>query len=302
MTKLEEINKTSLYYNDSPTIHTKDYYHYCLKLLKEKLSECDIPINLLFSVNCDVIDEKKQIIKCDIQVEHTLVKNGGRGVLEYIYGDIKTKEGENYLIRVDDFNYFQNLDFVIEYSMPNIVNLSSNKHFEDYLKKIVHISPITYDTDFEKKNNRVITLYKPNDSNRRLNISQKLIESVQNYENISNIFEDNKLIDLYKNTKILVNVHQTDHHHTFEELRVLPALCRGVIIISETVPLKETLEYNEFIVWADYEDLINKTIEVQNNYEYYYNKIFNKKLEIILNNIKIKNKNNLNFLEKWKQN
>jgi hypothetical protein len=79
---------------------------------------------------------------------------------------------------------------------------------------------------------------------------------------------------VYKNSKVLVNVHQTDHHHTFEELRVLPALLNGVIVVSEDVPLKEKIPYSDYIVWASYDNIAQTVKDVSNNYEYYFNKIF----------------------------
>ena len=89
----------------------------------------------------------------------------------------------------------------------------------------------------------------------------------------------------------MVNVHQTDHHHTFEELRVLPALLNCVIIISEDVPLKESIPYGEYIIWCTYDEIPAKTLEVINNYTYYFDKLFtNGNIDVILNNI---NTNNL---------
>ena len=43
---------------------------------------------------------------------------------------------------------------------------------------------------------------------------------------------------------ILVNVHQTEEHHTLEEFRILPALLRGMVIISEVSPLIEYVPYS----------------------------------------------------------
>ena len=38
---------------------------------------------------------------------------------------------------------------------------------------------------------------------------------------------------LLDSTQILINVHTTAHHHTLEEYRVLPALLRGCVVVSE---------------------------------------------------------------------
>ena len=86
---------------------------------------------------------------------------------------------------------------------------------------------------------------------------------------------------------------------TFEELRVLPALLNGVIIISENVPLKEKIPYSEYIIWVEYEKLAETTLEVYNNYLEYYDKIFTQgNLKEILTNMEINNSNVFNKIIK----
>ena len=83
---------------------------------------------------------------------------------------------------------------------------------------------------------------------------------------------------MYSSTKIILNIHQTDHHHTFEELRVLPALLSGVIVICEESPLKEHIPYKDYVVWCNYDEIINVTKDVLSNYEKYYELLFSSKL------------------------
>ena len=71
------------------------------------------------------------------------------------------------------------------------------------------------------------------------------------------------------NFKILLNIHQIDDHKSFEELRVLPALSTGILIISEDVPYKESIPYNNHIIWSSYDDLEKTLDKVLNNYNYY---------------------------------
>jgi hypothetical protein len=97
------------------------------------------------------------------------------------------------------------------------------------------------------------------------------------------------LQNILKNTKILINIHQTPHHHTCEELRILPALECGVIVISERSPLNELIPYNNLIIWADYDDIIEKTKEVKENYDFFHNKIFSKENMTLLSDLKKKN-------------
>ena len=83
---------------------------------------------------------------------------------------------------------------------------------------------------------------------------------------------------MYLHTKVLVNIHQTDQHHTLEELRVLPALQCGVLVICEKSPINKNnyfnVRYHEYIIWAEYGDIVQKTEEVLSNYKKYFHDIF----------------------------
>jgi hypothetical protein len=129
---------------------------------------------------------------------------------------------------------------------------------------------------------------------RRRNLLNEIKNKNISHSNVNNCFESKELENLYLNTKILINIHQTDHHHTFEELRVLPALLCGVIVICEDSPLKEEIPYNKYIIWANYENILNKTIEVSENYNFYYSKIFENNDDTI----SILHKTNYNNLKK----
>jgi len=292
MIRIESIGENNIAYITNPSIHVMEYYNYCLNLLKKKLSESNKPINIIFGNINHNFNNGNLTIKTDIQYEHTLVKDGGRGVSEKIFGNVKHDNGF-YLVRIDNYNYLSKLDFILEYSIPNIINITESNHFNDYSKKIINIAPLLYDIDFNKTNKvDTITLFTDTKNVRR----NKLLNE-NNWINVDDCYTNNDLIARYKTTKILVNVHQTDHHHTFEELRILPALSRGVVIVSEDVPLKEYIPYHEFIVWSSYNNLTKTVIEVQDNYEYYYNKLFkNGNLDLLLYKLSESNYNNLNII------
>ena len=80
--------------------------------------------------------------------------------------------------------------------------------------------------------------------------------------------------EVYDASAILLNIHQTPHHHTLEEMRILPALMRGVVVISEIVPLAETVPYSSFIVWSSINDLPATITDVLTNYETYFDRFF----------------------------
>ena len=71
--------------------------------------------------------------------------------------------------------------------------------------------------------------------------------------NVTGVYEERGLRRLYGGAEVVVNVRQTDHHDTLEELRVLPALLCGAIVVSEDVPLRSLVPYERFVIWADYE-------------------------------------------------
>lgn len=290
--KLDAINGSIIYYNDNQVIHTREYYNYCLNLFKNYLQNNNVNINIIFGNYNVNFNNANKTIRVDIQCEHTLVKVGGRSVNEKIYGSVDSDDGK-YLIRIDKFNYFNSLNSVIEYSQPNIYNISTNEFFSDYLKKINYIAPTIYDIDFDLEyKNDIITLFNSNSGNKRRDlILNDLNEVGVKYKMVENCFNEECLVNTYKHSKIMVNVHQTDHHHTFEELRILPAISNGVIIISEDTPLKGVIPYGEYIVWAPYGELAKKTKEVADNYLEYYDKIFNGgRLKNILLDLKENNK------------
>jgi hypothetical protein len=91
---------------------------------------------------------------------------------------------------------------------------------------------------------------------------------------VDGIFDTASLERLYRSSRALLNVHQTADHHTAEELRILPALRSGMIVISEDVPLREELPYHAFVIWAAYEDLLDAAAAVLANYEAEHARLF----------------------------
>ena len=139
---------------------------------------------------------------------------------------------------------------------------------------------------YSNKNNRfnetLTTFIRPTEP-RRNQLLATLAALGFDHKNINNCFDTVALRELYCNTKILINIHQTLHHHTFEELRVLPALLCGVLVISEEIPLKSLIPYKDYIIWSSYEKIAEKVIEVSENYEFYHDMIFGGSNELLTN-------------------
>ena len=206
--------------------------------------------------------------------EHTFVKYTND---KYREGKILDKDNNPYRVRLDHVEKLNSADLVIDYSKSNIYNLSESGLYDELVVKMRYIIPCIYETNYLLKEGRyfqlVTSFYNPDLPRRK-----KLIENIQNagiiHANISNIFCKEKIKQLYKQIKVLINIHQHDDFLTCEELRVLPALQCGVLVVCEESPLSELIPYNNMIIWSPYEKIVQKTIEVLENYEAYHSKIF----------------------------
>ena len=222
--------------------------------------------------------------KVFFQIEHTLVLKEGRDLKGARKGKIKSiyDPNEFYCVRIDNQQCFNIYDMIIEYSLPNITNYKLSGFLGSNIEKIVYIPPMPFDTcnhSIENRPNDILTSFIcTGNSKRRLKCLDEIKDNQElkqyNKKNISNIFDLELMKKEFDTTKIMLNIHQTDHHHTLEEFRILPCLMRGVIVISEDVPCKDDIPYSNYIIWASYDDIISRTIDILNNYEVYHSNIF----------------------------
>ena len=90
--------------------------------------------------------------------------------------------------------------------------------------------------------------------------------------NLENIWGDPSQI--FSRTAVLMNIHQTDEHHTLEELRILPAIMQGVIVVSEDVPLLGHVPYARYFITSSYGKLAETVQAVVENYEETWSRLF----------------------------
>lgn len=261
----------SIYYDPSDMLIVNTYCEYYICILRQ----CIHPdMNII----CGNKEYDGNAIRIEFNYEHTLVKQGGRDSYGAIEGKILSDKVP-YLVRIDRYDILNKADIIIDYSIPNIINVASSGLYNEFAKKMIYISPSIFSSTSAKEDQEgprsidILTTFINTDQARRAELIRRL--QPLPHVNRNDCFEKEALRALYKNTKILINIHQTDHHHTFEELRVLPALECGVIVISEISPLHTHIPYHDYVIWETYDGIIDKVKDILNNYDKYYDMIFN---------------------------
>ncbi len=70
-----------------------------------------------------------------VNLEHTLVKQGGRGVLSDTEDSVIKYDNNNYNIRLCNTECYTNANIIFDYSIPNIINTKTSK-YSVYYKSI----------------------------------------------------------------------------------------------------------------------------------------------------------------------
>jgi hypothetical protein len=286
----------TVYYYPEPAVHIRDYYNYVLSYLARISNELQLDYDIVFveDVTSNMDRPCKRVY---MNFEHTLVlqceDNEG-----FQIGIVEDNSGEStYLVRIDDV-YLSRYDIVIDYSLPNLYNVMSSRKFDSLYGKMVYVAPSLYRYDsipaWQYRPHDTMTSFYDITLPRRAKLLSDIHERVNpNHLNVFDCFDKSTLERIYKYTKIMINIHQTDIHHTFEELRVLPALQCGVIVISEISPLSELVPYDDYVIWCSYDEIADKTREVLNNYESFKHEIFDKPKKFGLNDLNELNYNRL---------
>jgi hypothetical protein len=198
---------------------------------------------------------------------------------------------EKYYVRIASRPRYYYSDIVIEYNKPNIENIMRNAALPpEVIKKIVYAPSLPF--AYSNERDRPLPLMTNFNDNswdpRRHRLSAQLLEVCPEYRNVQGVYDYSDLRALYASAKVMVNAHQTRFHHSIEEFRVLPALSQGCIVISEDVPLRDCIPYQEYVVWAAFEDLADVTVEVMQHYDDYFEKVHGKdsRLPLLLEEMK----------------
>ncbi len=273
-------HNTLFIYRINQEIVIFDYYQYLLKLLKAAVKQDQFLIVQLDTLRFKWFSALAPILSIGFQIEHTLIKKGTRGSEQAIAEGLPFHDSHSrYLVRIQNFQELMQCDRIIDYSQINLkqIKFASPPLAEDYLKKNYCISPSLFAIDqvsifnLQQRTGTITTFGNPSESRRAKFLNELLTRGIP-VENITGNYLD--IESCYRSTRILINIRQTEGHDTLEELRILPALRCGVIVINELAPYQQYCRYSEFILSAPIEHLPNLIQDVQNHYVKYHAQIF----------------------------
>jgi|688.fasta_scaffold00827_34 hypothetical protein len=293
-----KVNNSCIYY-ELEWMPIKDYTMYTVGLLREYLER-----NPSLELNVVVVISPKKTISFDnnnktvyiyLNLEQTIIDDTAITLVK----EPETKVAFNdkqYTVNMEMFNDFKDNDIIFDYSKPNIKNIEISGLYPDFLPKLQYVSACVY------KNVNAAQLTKTIDtltlfadisiSARREQKLQEINALLVNHRNETNCFEE-ELKTLLGNTKILINIHNSDYANTFEEVRVLPALQQKVLVVSEVSPLTELIPFGPMIIWSTYDNIVQKAKEVLDNYDTYYSQIFTEQNINMLNGLHAQNSVNI---------
>lgn len=163
-------------------------------------------------------------------------------------------------------NYINKGIRIIDYSKANIDCLQQKKNVL-YLPYIVNPNEIfNYEKIYD-----VAYIGEYGDIYRK-NIIDKLTSNNITSNQIFG-FDRNRDDNLFKH-KILLNIHFNERFKIFEEIRCNRCIFNKMIVITEK-SLNIEYELKQYIIECDYDNLVDTVAGVLNNYEFYYNKLFN---------------------------
>jgi hypothetical protein len=112
-----------------------DYYQSIVEIIKKILTNTtNISVNIILGdPPHNIFNNKNKTIIINLNWEHTLVKINGRDTNNAPVGNIICNDDNtNYLVRIDRYNKLNNADIIIDYSIPNIVNVLKSNLFNEF--------------------------------------------------------------------------------------------------------------------------------------------------------------------------
>jgi len=252
-----------------------EYITNSTKFIKEKYNNINIDIihyNIDTFKNLDIFlfyNYNKIIYTGDIKIFNDIVD-------KIIYIDKKIFN-KIYYLNIEQLSHpsyyknFININSnikIIDYSEENIPYIKNN------YSKYFLLPPYYNNENISIKNKDINILSLQNNFYREDIIKKINIELVLNnlpeIKTFNNIYSSER-DDIFRKTKIYINIHCSEEHKTMELIRITNLINKNVIVISYNTINSSLLFFNKNILMVNnIEDIINVINEIYNNYEIYY--------------------------------
>lgn len=178
------------------------------------------------------------------------------------------------LTREEELNriqcYITNNIKIIDYSKSNIYCLKS-KNINNNILYIPYLVNHNEIYNYDKIYDIAYIGHFVNEKSYRMTIINSLKKlGVQTNEIKGYTIERDNLLFRYK---ILLNIHYNETYNVFEQMRCNRCIFNKVIVITQK-SIDIDFELKEYIIESEYDNLVDTTINVINNYKYYYDKLF----------------------------
>lgn len=174
---------------------------------------------------------------------------------------------------------------IIDYSIENIKLMENNNI--GYLPYQYNDSEVyklkIYNTIANKKYDVAFTGWI---SDRRRLIIDKLRAKGITVLLINNKWEDDRDMEI-ASARLLLNIHYNENYNIYESIRCDRWIFAGMMVVSEDSIYNESLDINNLVIFEKYDKLVDKVIEVINNYGKYNGEFIINHRDTI-NNIKTK--------------
>lgn len=235
--------------------------------------------------DCDVVVHEashrtvvgRRVRRIRFQPEHLLVKPGGADSEQAPLTNLPVAgTDQTYLFRLLHQAALKHADLILDYSDANMTHWRASGQRPDLFARARVLAPLVLPVCHDRRLRRreLVTLFSNPNAGRRAAFLAEARARGLPVRNAGSAYRRDRLMALLDDTHILINMRQSEHHDTFEALRVLPALARGVLVVSEDVPLREHIPYQDCVVWASRSELIDVLETVHANRERYWQEIF----------------------------
>lgn len=173
---------------------------------------------------------------------------------------------------IKDYLHHKN-NLLIDYSLENIAILDNPKvKFIPYIISDIETSKLI----------RYGSQTKIYDIGFCGGLSQRRLSIIKSLENKGYIC---KIIEGWYDTrdfqlgccKIILNIHYSDTHNVYESLRCDRWAMANTLVVSETSINNTILDINDLIIFADYNNLVDKICDILTHYHDYYQNYINKR-------------------------